>query len=503
MLNKIRAFTLVEMLVALAVSSIIIVATYASYDLVATQYKKNLDIADMHTSGRAIMQMIERDVRMAGFEYRDKDAKKVYGEINANTSLKLFDSGNKCERNDPKKVCDEVTVIYDYVSDEKNKKVERVRIHYWAEKYTGSKGARYRLYKQKDILGQNNKILANPILGDKDVMADYIDDFQIVNVENLSDLYIAPGNSKDILVMNAITKEVKPRIRTGVYIWYPSIAFGPDGLLYTSSTSSRYIQVIDPVTRVGGGVGRIPTEYLYFQSIAFGPNGLLYISNASRQHVIVIDPITKERKPNINTGRYIYYPSIAFGPDGLLYISSTSSRYIQVIDPVTKERKPNINTGRYMYYQSIAFGPDGLLYIANSSRRDIQVVNPITKEIMPNIDLGRNIYYPSIAFGPDGFLYISSTSRNEILAINPKTKKRQEFSIQRSGYYQSIAMKTKRTGQESLVTINLTLRTKNKYGKDRQFKKKDYHEGNYKLDKTDKYKRDTFSSTVLVRNLAL
>ena len=38
MLNKIRAFTLVEMLVALAVSSIIIVATYASYDLVATQY---------------------------------------------------------------------------------------------------------------------------------------------------------------------------------------------------------------------------------------------------------------------------------------------------------------------------------------------------------------------------------------------------------------------------------------------------------------------------------
>jgi hypothetical protein len=55
----------------------------------------------------------------------------------------------------------------------------------------------------------------------------------------------------------------------------------------------------------------------------------------------------------------------------------------------------------------------------------------------------------------------------------------------------------------ALVTINLTLRTKNQYGKDRQFKKKDYHSGNYKLDKTDKYKRDTFSSTVLVRNLAL
>ena len=40
----------------------------------------------------------------------------------------------------------------------------------------------------------------------------------------------------------------------------------------------------------------------------------------------------------------------------------------------------------------------------------------------------------------------------------------------------------------------------NSYG---EFKKKDYHGGNFKIDKTDKYKRDTFSSTVLVRNLAL
>jgi hypothetical protein len=59
------------------------------------------------------------------------------------------------------------------------------------------------------------------------------------------------------------------------------------------------------------------------------------------------------------------------------------------------------------------------------------------------------------------------------------------------------------TSEVKLVSIIITLRTKNQYGKDRQFKKKDYHGGNFKLDKTDKYKRDTFSSTVLVRNLAL
>ena len=59
------------------------------------------------------------------------------------------------------------------------------------------------------------------------------------------------------------------------------------------------------------------------------------------------------------------------------------------------------------------------------------------------------------------------------------------------------------TKASALVNIDLILRTRNQYGKDRQFKKKDYHGGNFKIDKTDKYKRDTFSSTVLVRNMAL
>jgi prepilin-type N-terminal cleavage/methylation domain-containing protein len=278
MLSKyLKAFTLVEMLVALAVSSIIIAATYASYDLVATQYKKNMDVADMHTSGRAIMRIIERDIRMAGFEYRDKDAKVTYGSISSPLTIK--DSGNKC--------CDEVTVIYDYF-DEYTKKAERIRIRYWAEPHTSNKGSRHRLYKQKDILGQNKKILAKPKLGTKDVMADYIEDLQIVNI----------------------------------------------------------------VT-----------------------DGLLYLTNHYHDLIYVIDVAKKK----------------------------TISQ----------------------------FSPGGI----------------------------------------------------------------------REG--DSMAFKNKRTGQESLVTINLTLRTKNQYGKDRQFKKKDYHAGNFKIDKTDKYKRDTFSSTVLVRNLAL
>jgi len=320
----IKAYTLVEMLVALAVSAIIIGATYASYEMVATQYHKNMDIADMHTSGRAIMRIIERDVRMAGFEYRDKDAKITYGSISNPITIK--DSGNKC--------CDEVTVIYDYF-DEESKKAERIRIRYWTEPHTSNKGSRHRLYKQKDILGRNGSVLANPALGRKEVMADYIEDLQFNNTDNKVSLYVIG-----------------------------------------SSSGSKYIKVVDPVT--------------------------------------------KTVKSQIKTDFYLHYPSMTFGPDGLLYVigSSSGSKYIKVVDPVTKTVKSQIKTDFYLHYPSMTY-------------------------------------------------------------------------------------KSKRTGQESLVTINLTLRTKNQYGKDRQFKKKDYHSGNFKIDKTDKYKRDTFSTTVLVRNLAL
>jgi hypothetical protein len=270
----------------------------------------------MHTSGRAIMRIIERDIRMAGFEYRDKDAKVTYGTISSPLTIK--DSGNKC--------CDEVTVIYDYF-DEESKKAERIRIRYWAGPHTSNKGFRHRLYKQKDILGRNKKILAKPKLGSKDVMADYIEDFQIVNIEN---------------------------------------------------------------------------------------NGLLYSGFHQTNHGInVHDPKNKK-----NIGRFSFgvISALAFGPDGLLYSGHEGQNYIGIYDVNAKK-------------------------------------------------------------------YVGDFNANTRIS--------------------ALVAKNKRTGQESLVNISLTLRTKNQYGKDRQFKKKDYHSGNYKLDKTDKYKRDTFSSTVLVRNLAL
>jgi len=462
MLNKYaKAFTLVEMLVALAVSSIIIIASYASYEMVATQYKKNMDVADMHTSGRAIMRIIERDIRMAGFEYRDKDAKITYGTISSPLTIK--DSGNKC--------CDEVTVIYDYF-DEDTKKAERIRIRYWAEPHTSNKGSRHRLYKQKDILGQNKKILAKPKLGTKDVMADYIEDLQIVNVEYGGNLYVIgqASSSQKIQIFDPFIKKQIGSFPTNTYMPYPvTMTIGSDGLFYA----------------VGGRGGS--------------------------QYIHIFDPVAKKRVGSFSAGFFVGNSAMVVGLDGLLYIMADSTNgTIHIIDPVAKKRIGSFSESlTSIHHPIMTTDSNGLLYVIGSGRfsRNIQIFDPVAQKRVGYFPTGLTMT-KTMAVGSNGLLYTMSHSTpptsQYIHIFDPVAKKRVDsFSIPSRILSPVMVLKNKRTGQESLVTINLTLRTKNQYGKDRQFKKKDYHAGNYKLDKTDKYKRDTFSSTVLVRNLAL
>jgi hypothetical protein len=360
--------------------------------MVATQYKKNMDIADMHTSGRAIMRIIERDIRMAGFEYRDKDAKVTYGTIS--NPLTIKDSGNKC--------CDEVTVIYDYF-DEESKKAERIRIRYWAGLHTSNKGSRHRLYKQKDILGQNKTILAKPKLGTKDVMADYIEDLQ----------------------------------------FYQDTGLDQSQTAYDGGTGARTID-----------------NKSYYQTFTSGKTGIL--SRINMGFFATCCPY----KTWSGTALLRIYKGE--GVRGNLLSSST-------VSAVTNAEKITVNSWKVK-----APVVAGQKYTFN--------FKPLKGVPDPyGIAVGDERYTNKYTDGHMKECYWFAGKQYCVGMGGPLDM-----------YFQTYV------GQENaLVEVNLTLRTKNQYGKDRQFKKKDYHAGNYKLDKTDKYKRDTFSSTVLVRNLAL
>ena len=358
-------FSLVEMLVALAVSSIIIAATFASFELIQKQYKKNIDVAELHTSGRGIMSILEREIRMAGYEFRDNKGLMTYGKISS--PLVIIDSGNKC--------CDEVTIIYDEVFDTLNASgvvtsstVDRVQTRFWTEPYNSNKrGSRNRLYKRKTILGTNNALLATPRVGAKEVMADYIDDLQIVNIVTAVALYVGTG--------------------------------------------STYVEVVDPVSKtIVGTIG------------GFG------------------------NRTNVG---------MAYG-DGLLYVG-TSSNYVEVVNPVSKTIVGTNSGFGNRTNVGMAYGA-GLLYVGTSSNY-VEIVDPVRKKIVGKIG----------GFGN-------------------RTNSGMTFKI-------------KKSGTTSVVSIDMTLRTKEKYGKSRQFLKKDYFNGNFNLIKNDQYFRDTLSTTVSVRNL--
>ena len=89
-MKNISGVTLIEMLIGVVISSIIIAAMYTTYSVINNTYSRVTDVAGISKSGRDIVSMIMRDVRMAGYKY-------YYGYNEAN---ELKAEGEKIPRND-------------------------------------------------------------------------------------------------------------------------------------------------------------------------------------------------------------------------------------------------------------------------------------------------------------------------------------------------------------------------------------------------------------------
>ena len=73
MINKkqknINGFTLLEILIGVVISTIMMAAIFTSYNVVNNSYSKVTDRASISRSGRDIVTMMVRDIRMAGFKH--------------------------------------------------------------------------------------------------------------------------------------------------------------------------------------------------------------------------------------------------------------------------------------------------------------------------------------------------------------------------------------------------------------------------------------------------
>jgi len=434
---------------------------------------------------------------MAGYEFRDANGTMTYGSIVG--GLAITDSGNAC--------CDEVTLIYDDVDDVVNAQgevtsssVERIKIRFWTEAYSSNKGDRFRLYKRKTILGRNNAILASPIVGSKEVMADYIEDLQFIDIVTNTNLYVGSKDRDNIEILDILTKS---RAQPDGWITGTAknkgFAEGSNGILYSISEAKNGVTVYEPFKNKLGRKSFFSTDREN-SVIAVDAQGLVYVGYERNTGIQIYDPKTGNKVGTIPTS--IKISSMDIGPDGILYASNNYFKIVYMYNITTKSKIGEVRTGRDIYNeisgQHIAFSSSNM-YVAAQNHYKVKVFR-----LSDSVEIGwiqTNPICGPIAIGPKGFLYCGGFKSKGVRIYNAQTGVL-VGAISTKNNVDALAFVSETSGSKFLVTINLTLRAKNEYGRiSKDFLKKDYFSGNFNFKKNDLFKRDTFSTSVSVRNM--
>ncbi len=210
--NHVVGFTLVEIMLGVVISSIMMAAMYTTYNVVNNSYSQVVDRAKISRSGRDIVGMIMRDIRLAGFKYyygvhKENEDRRENGDpyIPREDYLKyqgltssVYDShdpiiiikdqlGNKPQHgldaalvtpgdtNDTSKhekmpyedyCCDKIHIVYgdfneNHINEthspetgKPNQPYKRYRVTYYAMPRSGKDGKYYGVYKSKESWAQ-------------------------------------------------------------------------------------------------------------------------------------------------------------------------------------------------------------------------------------------------------------------------------------------------------------------------------------------------------------
>ena len=155
------AYTLTELLVATAVGSIVMAMAFSSFSIINQKYQKYSDMSNLHRGASQVLNIITRDLRMAG--YQDLDT------VNGSIASAVI-----TENDDSDRGSDAITITYD--TDTQNR--TKVKYYLLPCKDTGqcTEKGRYRLYKTKwSKFNGSWEISADY---EHQAVADYVDDLQ-------------------------------------------------------------------------------------------------------------------------------------------------------------------------------------------------------------------------------------------------------------------------------------------------------------------------------------
>ena len=82
-INNISGLTLIEILIGVVISTLMMAAMYTTYSIVNNSYSKVIDRAAISRSGRDVVGMMMREIRLAGYKYFGDDLPHYAGDSEA------------------------------------------------------------------------------------------------------------------------------------------------------------------------------------------------------------------------------------------------------------------------------------------------------------------------------------------------------------------------------------------------------------------------------------
>ncbi len=187
--KKIAGLTLIEILIAVVISSLMMAAMFTSYTIVNNTYRQVTDRAKLSQAGRDLIGQLLREIRMAGYRYVNDDM----APDNDHVAIKIT-KGSGLEGG----TCDKIQIVYgsvDYTStaaEGERYEYTRYQITYECEKSTqvetlpdGSKQTidGFKILKSKkkwDVATNTFETGTDDTLYENEMVLDYVQDLIFV-----------------------------------------------------------------------------------------------------------------------------------------------------------------------------------------------------------------------------------------------------------------------------------------------------------------------------------